>query len=266
MNYIVSIAKHNIIPQKNSQEYSSVVTKKTHHKLHDIECGEYIRGIINYHIFTSPILSSRDIVTNRMLSDTLNGYIVLTYSNIGSIATPYIISNTREVIRMFRNLLHFLTSNHITHANINTNTLRMNKYNTHPILIDFSNSIVNNKYVDPSYNPKQHWKSPLYHLFCYTTICNHDVITEDMVNDIISDISTGSLGMMMPIQYITHIKDQLYPYMNMQRIDVISRLLTLSHQWDIYSLHVLLYECVNDNEINTTCKQYIMDGLVSLFK
>lgn len=261
MNYIVSSAKYDIIPKEKQTDYITIVTRKTHNVMRNIECSDYIRDLINYDNFTSPVVTWEDSDSG----DVLSKYVMLSYETTGMDIIPYMNADIYTMIRACKNILTFLQANHITHTDINIKTLKMNKYSTHPILINFSNTIINKSYIRPEYNPTQHWRSPLYHLFCYIVNIKNETLTKDMASDIVSHISSCVFGMSLPIQYVTTIEELFIPYINKSRGYIIEMLLDKAPSWDIYSIHALIYEYSDTNEIKSKCKRYIIDRSVSIF-
>jgi hypothetical protein len=256
MNYIVSIGKFNIIPNVPDNNEITIIKRNVPSILHEIECGDYIRDLINYKNFTSPVLSWDDMPTK---------YILLTYENVGSDIIQYMNADISTMVLVCKNILNFLRTNHIIHTDINIKTVRMNKYSTHPILINFARAIIHNRYSVPEYIPAHHWKSPLYHLFCYIVNSKNDKLTHDVASDIISHISATSFGLSLPIQYVTTVEERIRCYINKTRNEIIVELLGKSPDWDIYSMHAMIYEYTEECEIHSKCKQYIIDRSTSIF-
>jgi hypothetical protein len=268
MDYILSV-NNGFGLANNTPELSIKVMTKTKELLHDIDCGNYISSLLYYQMYTYPILSSNSVVyPNKPIQDA----VVIRYTlksdvNIDS----YLEQNQTQlsaIVTMLSNILRFLSSNDITHTNIHYTNVIMNIHNTYPLLGDFSYSIIRKKYKNADYVPTHYWKCPSYHLFCFLLMYEPtEILRYDIIVEIINDIVNTSFGVLFPIQYVTNISNTLHQYIGQSYQHIINVLITNSYKWDIYSMHVLLYECTPiHNELYNDCKKYIIDQKCSIFK
>ena len=267
MDYIISANNGIGLTYDNTPNYSIKVRRITKELLHEINCGEYVSSLLNYHMYTDPILSSKSLIsTHESIPDAL---VIRSIEKSDVTIKSYLERNETGIsviVTMLSNILRFLSSNHITHTNIHFTNVIMNIHNTHPLLGDFSYSIIHTQYTSVEYIPTQYWKCPSYHLFCFVSGDDPSKqFTYDTAIDLTHDIVDTSLGVSLPIHYVTNVSNMLHKHIGQSYQDIINIIMENCYKWDIYSMHVLLYECTNDT-IHNDCKQYIIDRTCSLFK
>lgn len=271
MDYIISFngLDMNTSPKK---QLVTRVTPRTSDTLHDIASGKYITSLDNYNRYINPIVSSNNIMTPLYLEDAINDSLVIRYNKTSDVNIQKHLTNhpsqIQSMIHLLSNILIFLSSNDITHSNINVSTILMDEYERFPLVTNFSKCIINRKYNSHTYNPSHYWKCPTYHLFCY--ILNqspNQLLSKDVIASLTNDIVDTALGVMLPFQYVTCISTILSMFTDKSYGDIRNEILTQCKQWDIYSMHIVVYECSEPNtDIHETCKKYITNRSDLIFK